>query len=107
MFYEFVCAPGTLFDYVRKICDYPEKVSCLLDIPDNQKSPKSVYSSNERCYDEDDLIGNFIDCQRYQRCIYGQFHYFNCHDGLFFDTIKRKCVVQSEAKCLKRKPTSA
>ena len=27
--FEFTCAPGTLFDYIRKRCDYPETVTCL------------------------------------------------------------------------------
>lgn len=27
--FEFTCPPGTLFDYIRKLCDYPEKVTCL------------------------------------------------------------------------------
>ena len=29
VFFVFTCAPGTLFDYKRKLCDYPQNVACL------------------------------------------------------------------------------
>jgi hypothetical protein len=32
IFHEFSCAPGTLFDYKRKLCDYPENVACFASV---------------------------------------------------------------------------
>lgn len=29
IYFVFTCAPGTFFDYKRKICDYPQNVECL------------------------------------------------------------------------------
>ncbi len=37
--YEMSCAQGTKFDYLRKICDFPEKVTCL---DDSDITPKTT-----------------------------------------------------------------
>ena len=38
----FNCPPGTHWDHVRKLCDWPEKAQCLVDSPTTTLSPTTV-----------------------------------------------------------------
>lgn len=82
-------------------------VSCLLDITNPQNSTKSLtFTELQQCINQDDLIGNFKDCRKYQKCIDGQLVYFDCPRGLLFDTIKRECISEKKARCLNSNPFS-
>ena len=46
LFFEFRCAPGTLFDFKRKICDFPQNVICM---PSQFKSTTWLEPTTRRC----------------------------------------------------------
>ena len=48
VYFLFTCAPGTLFDYKRKLCDYPQNVACLGEFKTTFSTPILVSPSTTK-----------------------------------------------------------
>lgn len=85
-FVEFQCAPGTLWDYIRKLCDNPEKTACF--------NGQTLETCNDGIY------GVHGNCTQYKVCKNNEFTYERCDSNLLFDYITMECINPSDAKCL-------
>ncbi len=78
-----------------------------MDIEISQNLTKSFTPSElPECNENDDLVGNFMDCKKYKRCINGQIFYYDCPQEYVFDIITKKCTIESDARCLNCKSSS-
>uniref|UniRef100_A0A182PLU6 Chitin-binding type-2 domain-containing protein n=1 Tax=Anopheles epiroticus TaxID=199890 RepID=A0A182PLU6_9DIPT len=91
---EVTCAPaGTLFDYVREVCDHPENVQCYeggacAGRPDGSLAPSRNCSNFFRCENED--IAEEITCQP---------------QGTLFDWQREVCDHPENVECAESGPS--
>ena len=89
-FVLFSCAPGTLFDYKRKMCAYPDEVICL----------SAEFDKKLICNAAEDYSGVSTDCRLFRRCVNGRFYEFKCASGTLFDYKTKRCDFPEAAECL-------
>ena len=89
-FIIFSCAPGTLFDYKRKMCVYPDEVICL----------SAEFDKKLTCTTAEDYSGVSTDCRLFRRCVNTRFYEFRCAPGTLFDYKTKRCDFPGTAECL-------
>ncbi|XP_023290069.1 probable chitinase 10 [Orussus abietinus] len=92
------CGPGLNWVRERNICDWAHENPCKEGPRPTRGTSLSIRDKVEEC-----TSGSYSevpgDCGRYQACLWGKPHEFQCAPGLHFDKENRICDWPSRAKC--------
>ncbi|XP_050462451.1 uncharacterized protein LOC126857261 [Cataglyphis hispanica] len=89
------CPDEMHFDYVREICDFPEKVNCVRPI----RTVDILMGSCNKCGPEGRAFQHESDCSSYYLCSNGTKILKHCMAGLYFNVTLQMCDYPTKTDC--------